>query len=128
MSSLYVAGSSSAKKISSLADLENQPFVVFGGTKHNRALALETKSGSIKKLSVQARFVVQDYTSMAKLVSMGAGFGLMPKMHLEHSSHNLRCILPKYFLPTGHISMVYPSRLLPRRVSLLIEHLVLNIH
>ena len=99
-SELYIAGSpSNSQRIASLESLSEQP------------------------ISVSGRFVVHDYSSMASLIAQGAGFGLIPRMHIDHSQGALTCVLPGYSSAPSNIALVYPSRQLPRRVSLLIEHL-----
>ncbi len=123
-SNLCIAGSAtSTKQIASLNDLENQPFVLFRQPSHRQQLELTSQSGRKHRISVQGRFVVHDYGSMATLVAQGAGYGLIPRMHVDHGRSTLQCILPQYRVATGHIALVYPSRQLSRRVSLLIEHL-----
>jgi DNA-binding transcriptional LysR family regulator len=123
-SKLHLAGSAaSSKQISSLEDLRDEPFVLFRQPSLRQEFALTTTAGRQHRLAVAGRFVVHDYGSMATLVAQGVGYGLMPLMHIEHSGSALQCILPKFFADTGDLALVYPSRQLPRRVSLLIEHL-----
>ena len=123
-SKLQLAGSAaSTKQVDSLDDLKGQPFVLFRQPSLRQELELTTTSGRRQRLAVEGRFVVHDYGSMAALVAQGAGYGLLPRMHIEYSRSALRCILPKLYVDTRDIALVYPSRQLPRRVSLLIEHL-----
>jgi DNA-binding transcriptional LysR family regulator len=123
-SKLHLAGSAaSSKQVDSLDDLKGQPFVLFRQPSLHQELELTTTSGRRHRVVVEGRFVVHDYGSMAALVSKGVGYGLMPLMHIEHSRSALQCILPKLCAETRDIALVYPSRQLPRRVSLLIEHL-----
>jgi len=122
-SKLHLAAAADAAPIESLGDLKAQPFVLFRQPSRKQTLALTAESGRKHAVVVEGRFVVNDYSSMAQLVAAGAGLGLMPRMHIDHSKSALRCILPQYCVATEHVALVYPSRQLPRRVSLLIEHL-----
>ena len=126
-SKLHIAASGSSAPVKTLADLQTRPFVLFRQPSRRQTLELTSGSGRTHRVPVKGRFVVNDYSSMAQLVAQGAGFGLMPLMHIEHSDDALRCILPKYSVATEHIALVYPSRQLPRRVSLLIEHLTVRL-
>ncbi len=121
-SKLYIAARADADPIDSLADLTTHSFVLFRQPTHQQTLEL-TRSGRKHSVTVQGRFVVDDYSSMAQLVSQGAGLGLMPRLHIDSRKAALRCVLPEYCVATSHLALVYPSRQLPRRVSLLIDHL-----
>ncbi len=125
---LHLAGSpSTSKSIETLEDLQAQPFVLFRQPSRRQELELTSNSGRIDRITVEGKFTVNDYGSMAILVSKGVGFGLMPRMHMDHSQSLLECVLPTYFSAIGDITLVYPSRQLPRRVSLLIEYLSRNL-
>tara|TARA_R110002096_G_scaffold350395_2_gene543525 strand:- start:112141 stop:113064 length:924 start_codon:yes stop_codon:yes gene_type:complete len=123
-SELYIAGSpSNSQRIASLESLSEQPFVLFRQPERRQDLELTSSKGRKHRISVSGRFVVHDYGSMASLIAQGAGFGLIPRMHIDHSQGALTCVLPGYSSAPSNIALVYPSRQLPRRVSLLIEHL-----
>lgn len=125
---LHLAGSPAAsKRIESLEDLREQPFVLFRQPSRRQELVLTSSAERSHRITVEGKFVVNDYGSMAQLVSKGVGYGLMPRMHIEHSQSVLEYVLPKYYSSIGDIALVYPSRQLPRRVSLLIEYLGRNL-
>jgi len=123
-STLCIAGSaSSTDTIETLDELAKQPFVLFRQPSRRQDLELLAPNGRKHRLSVEGRFVVHDYGSMATLIAQGAGYGLIPGMHVDHSKALLKRVLPSYAAVTSNIVMLYPSRQLPRRVSLLLEHL-----
>lgn len=125
---LHLAGGpGAAKSIATLEELQAQPFVLFRQPSRRQELELTSISGRLYRITVEGRFIVHDYGSMAQLVAKGAGFGLMPRMHIDHSQSVLECVLPKYFSSIGDMALVYPSRRLPRRVSLLVEFLSRNL-
>ncbi len=120
---LHLAGSAgTAASVEALGDLASHPFVLFRQPSRSQCIELTSTSGRKQQITVEGRFVVNDYGAMAKLVSQGAGYGLLPKMHID-GNPSLRRILPDYHAASGNITLVYPSRRLPRRVALLIEHL-----
>ncbi len=124
--SLHLASSPGlAEQVGCLEDLERVPFVLFRtrGTQHK--LRLRNKSGRAHEVAARGRFVVHDYASMAELVARGAGVGLMPAMHIDRAVPvgSLVRLLPHLSADAGHVSVVYPSRRLPGRVRVLIDHL-----
>lgn len=113
-----------AAQVKSVPDVERLPFVLFRQPAGAASFRLLSTGGTTYQLSVSGRFIVHDYSSMAKLVADGAGLGLLPDIHVHSSSGNrLVPVLPELSLSAGHIRIVYPSKQPPRRVSLLIEHL-----
>jgi DNA-binding transcriptional LysR family regulator len=125
-SKLQLAGSPSwAAQVESIEDLAQVPFVLFRSDGQGQTLRLESKRGRMHDVPVTGRFVVDDYTSMAELVATGVGLGLMPSIHLQSPPFPgaFVPILPHFTKRAGHIALAYPSRHLPRRVSLLIEYL-----
>lgn len=121
---LHIAGSTSGPiHIESIEELTSQPFVLFRQPSRRQRIELTGSDGRKCQLTVEGRFVVNDFSAMAKLVAQGAGYGLMPGMHIDAAPSSLRRVLPDYHAASGHIALVYPSRQLPRRVALLIEHL-----
>ena len=114
-----------AARVSCLEDLERVPFVLFRTQGMQHTLQLRNKSGRPREVAVQGRFVVHDYVSMAELVARGAGVGLMPAMHIERAvpPGRLVRVLPDLSATAGRIAVVYPSRRLPTRVRVLIDHL-----
>ena len=114
-----------AETIRCIDDLRHTPFVMFRTAGRKQTLRLESTSGRVHQISVEGRFIVHDYASMAALVAEGVGVGLMPNIHVDYPSpnQNLQAILPDLAARRDNILLVYPSRQLPRRVSLFIEHL-----
>ncbi len=122
-SPLCIAQSAGATTtITTLKEVQAQPFILFKGYKHQE-LCLQHKSGRKEKLSVQGSIAVHDYGAMATLIAQGAGLGLLPRMHIDHGQSKIIQILPDYCVATDNLSLVYPNRQLPHRVSLLAEHL-----
>ena len=122
-SSLQLASSSKlAERVNCVADLERVPFVLF---RSQRKLRLSNKAGRKHEVAVNGRFVVHDYTAMAELVARGVGVGLMPSLHIERPNPAGRMVrvLPELSSQAGRIAIVYPTRRLPGRVRVLIEHL-----
>ncbi len=123
-SELHLACSGKRSEVAStLGELAQRPFVLFRQTQHEQELELRDRGGRTHRLQVRGRFIVHDYGSMARLVAQGQGYGLLPRIHIEHSQGALRRVMPELHAVSGHVALVYPSRHLPRRVSLLIEHL-----
>ncbi len=114
-----------AKQIQSVKDLARMPFILFRTPSTQHTLKLRNRSGRSHEVAVQGRFVVHDYASMAELAARGVGVGLMPTMHIDCAmpAGPLQRVLPQLSAPTGNIALVYPSRRLPARVKVLIEHL-----
>jgi len=114
-----------APAVRTIDDLGRLPFVLFRAPERRQTLRLETGKGRPRQVLVSGRFVVYDYSAMAELVAAGAGLGLMPQLHIEHPPRPgaLQPVLPDLATPAGNILAVYPTRQLPRRVSLLLEHL-----
>ncbi len=123
-SRLQVAAAASADPIESIDELAGKPFVLFRQPSRHQTFTLVSEAGKKTAITVEGSFVVHDYSSMAQLVARGAGLGLMPRMHIDHPKSELRCVLPQWCVTVADsIALVYPSRQLPRRVSLLIDHL-----
>ncbi len=114
-----------AERVRCLEDLERVPFVLFRSPAMQHKLRLRSSSGRAHEVVVQGRFVVHDYASMAELVARGVGLGFMPAMHIDRAmpAGALVRVLPDLTADAGNIAVVYPSRRLPRRVEVLIEHL-----
>lgn len=125
-SSVHLAASPElAERVRCLEDLERAPFVLFRTQGMEQQLRLRSKSGRSHEVAVRGRFIVHDYASMAELVARGAGLGLLPAMHIDRSAQAgmLVRVLPDLSAAVGHVALVYPSRRLPARVKLLIDHL-----
>jgi DNA-binding transcriptional LysR family regulator len=114
-----------ANRVHRVDDLSDLPFVLFRAKQRQQRLVLQTRAGRLHPVLVHGRFVVHDYTSMAELVSQGAGIGLMPSMHIDHPppASQLQPVLPQLLAEPSNILLVYPTRQMPRRVSLLVDHL-----
>ena len=121
---VLVGNADAAARITSLADLEQSPFILFRAPELTQTLHLVDEQGKRHELNVRGSCVVHDYPSMAAFIATGEGVGLLPRIHLEHGSSGLRHLLPELSSVAGDIMLVYPSRQVPRRTTLLIEHLV----
>jgi DNA-binding transcriptional LysR family regulator len=111
-----------------ITELEGHPFVLFRGRGRTQVIRLERDRGEDREgvaLTVTGRINVDDYDAMAELVAAGQGIGLMPEIHIAEGvrAGRLVPIFPNWCLPSPPIHLVYPTRLLPERVRLLIDFL-----
>lgn len=116
-----------APKVATIEELEAHPFVLYRAKGKTQVLRLESEGAEASvELTVTGRVNVDDYTAMVELVSAGHGIGLMPALHLSEATRTDRLIriFPEWCLRDAHIQLVYPSRQLPERARLLIDHLV----
>lgn len=114
-------------KVAAIEELEAHPFVLYRAKGKAQVIRLESEDPEASvELTVSGRVNVDDYSAMVELVSAGHGIGLMPALHLSEAArtHRLIRIFPKWRLRDSHIQLLYPSRQLPERTRLLIDHLV----
>jgi DNA-binding transcriptional LysR family regulator len=80
-----------------------------------------------ESITISGRLGADDLTFIREAVLRSLGLGFLPGFLIadDLKRKKLVRVLPKYSFPTGHFHLVYPSaRLLPRRLSLLIDFLV----
>lgn len=110
-----------------ITELERYPFVLYRKRGQTQVIRLERGSGDAHEtveLTISGRTNVDDYGAMLELVAAGQGLGLMPLQHVAEGvkAGRLVHIFPDWTLPSEPIHLVYPSRMLPARVRLLIDH------
>lgn len=121
---VLVGNSAYAKRVETLDDLKSCPFLLFRSEELQQQIQLTDTKGRHHQLTVHGRCIVHDYASMSAFVLAGEGVALLPRLHLEHGSPELRQVLPDYVQHSPGVVIVYPSRQLPHRATLLLEHLV----
>jgi DNA-binding transcriptional LysR family regulator len=119
----YLAEHGAPKK---LEDLEHHAFVLFRSPQGSARYELEGPKGT-ESVDLQSKLTADDLSFLLRAVVDGAGIALLPWFLVATSVErgDLTRVLPKYKRLGGAGHLVYPSaRLLPKRVSLLIEHLL----
>ena len=111
-----------ATSLRTVRALEKAPWILFRPTGRRSRIRL-VKNDKERIIEVQGRHVVHSYSAMAALIREGEGIGILPEIHVQHGGDGLVRILPEYRWCSADLSIVYPSRSLPTRVSLFIEHL-----
>ncbi|HEX4352440.1 MAG TPA: substrate binding domain-containing protein, partial [Polyangiales bacterium] len=108
--------------------LAREPFVLYGAAGRTQTIKLERSQGKPKKieLSVSGRISVDDYATLAELVAVGQGIGLVPAIHL-HDGVNRGQLIPllaEWSSHSAQVHLLYPSRKKPQRVQLLTDFLI----
>ena len=124
---VIVGNSDALSQVQNLDDLQRCPFVLFRSSELEQKVRLSDGNGKLHEVTVQGRCIVHDYASMSAFILAGEGIGLLPRLHLEHGPSQLRRLLPQYSQNSRGVVIVYPSRQLPHRTSLLIEHLITRV-
>lgn len=109
-----------------LSDLATHELVIFKAQHGKMRLELEGPKGP-ESVDVTSKLTADDLSFLRRAVLDGAGIALLPWFLVATSvdAGDLVRVLPKYRRAGVPGHLVYPSaRLLPRRVSLLIEHLL----
>lgn len=119
----YLAEHGTPKKV---GDLTTHEFVLFRAPHGAVRVELEGPKGT-ETIELQGKLSADDLSFSLRAVLDGAGIALLPWFLVGPSvdAGDLVRVLPKYKRVGGSGNLVYPSaRLLPKRVSLLIDHLL----
>ncbi len=109
-----------------LTDLLTHELVLFRAPHGKTRFDLEGPKGP-ESIDVTGKLTADDLSFLLKAVTDGAGIALLPWFLVATyvDAGSIVRLLPKYRQPGGAGHLVYPSaRLLPKRVSLLIDHLL----
>ncbi len=109
-----------------LADLATHEFILFRAPHGTARVELAGPKGP-ETTELRGSMTADDLSFLSRAVLDGAGIALLPWFLVATSvdAGQLVRVLPKYKRLGGSSHLVYPSaRLLPKRVSLLIEHLL----
>jgi DNA-binding transcriptional LysR family regulator len=107
-------------------DLERTRLVRFARDTHDSLTVQSIDKPSIKHtLHVRGQLQVNSLALLMQLVIAGAGIGLLPDLLAASALANgsLIRVLPNWQAPLIDAHLLYPNRMMPRRVRLLIEHL-----
>ena len=115
------ANATTARSLRSIKALQKAPWILFRQSGREARIQLE-KAGKSRVIEVQGRHMVHSYSAMAALIREGEGVGILPEIHVEHGGDGLVRVLPDYRWRSADLMLVYPSRSLPTRVSLFIDH------
>lgn len=119
----YVARRGAPRKASELPAHE---FVLFRPRDGAAELVLQGPSGE-ESVTVTGHLAADDLTFVREAALRGVGLAMLPGFLVAEDVKRRRLVrvLPKLSFPGGEFHIVYPSaRLLPRRLSLLIDYLV----
>lgn len=107
-----------------VADLARHEVVLYRGSGGRASWELTGPRG-VETVEVRAALSGDSYQFVLDALTNGHGLGLVPEQCIAHAPGGaaLEAVLPKFGYEGGQRSLVYPSRHLPRRVTLLRDFL-----
>lgn len=112
--------------INSFEDLQQLPSIGFRSARQTWYFK-SAETQQTHQLEIQPRLKTDNFTAIKSAVLADIGIASLPKMMVqaELEQQKLIHLLPDWYLPSGLIHVVYPSREgMPPAVRLLLEHLI----